>query len=229
MAPPGSTPPSTAEPEDEPGRSSSDRLQTLANVLTIIVALCAIGLSMWEGYENRMHNRLSVRPYLEPIEATLTSVGPMDNEFFSLAAGMDSVHAVSYVLKSAGLGPAVLKNVRVFDGEEPVFDAAQDDTAHFWGDLRQELDDLPFPVGMFKRPHPAGAFLEPGRVHDYVTLIVPMAPRGTDPLGAWPPDVIQAEVLKQRSFVFCYCSVYGEDCGMTHLGAPPPAGDVCGF
>lgn len=36
-------------------------------------------------------------------------------------------------------------------------------------------------------------------------------------------------ILHERSFVLCYCSIYGEDCDQTHLGAGPPEADVCGF
>lgn len=50
-----------------------------------------------------------------------------------------------------------------------------------------------------------------------------------DSLDRGAPEIVQDDVLEQRSFVFCYCSVYGEDCDVTYLGAEPPVENVCGF
>lgn len=92
---------------------ASDRAQTLANVLTIIVALAAIGLSIWESFENRRHNRLSVLPQLEPIQYSLNVPG-------------DTMY-VRYGARNTGLGPAVLQNFVVFRNGEKAFDSAEQD------------------------------------------------------------------------------------------------------
>jgi hypothetical protein len=57
-------------PDDPPPWSeaaSSDRpwLQILSNYATILIAVSAVVLSVWEGCEMRQHNRLSVLPRLD--------------------------------------------------------------------------------------------------------------------------------------------------------------------
>ena len=87
----------------------SAKTQTIANLLTILVALAAIGLSIWEGRENRLHNRLSVMPHLERIESTLRK---------GLA---DSTFSVKYAMYNSGLGPAVLHDVLVYKNDSLLF------------------------------------------------------------------------------------------------------------
>jgi hypothetical protein len=68
-------------------------------MITLIIALAAIGLAIWEGAENRRHNRLSVQPRL---------AGAID-------AGRDgSAEYVRMTIENAGLGPAVIKTFRIY-------------------------------------------------------------------------------------------------------------------
>lgn len=61
-------------------------------VATALIALVALGLSIYEGWESRRHNRLSVRPFLTE------------------AVRMSPAHErMCLVLKNNGLGPAVVK------------------------------------------------------------------------------------------------------------------------
>lgn len=206
---------------------ASDRAQTLANVLTIIVALAAIGLSVWEGMENRRHNRLSVLPHLEPIEADMASDTPIESEHFLLPAAMDSLYAVGYSLRNSGLGPAVLEDIVVFTGEEDGLASVPSDSMSYLQAVGQDVDRLPFDAGVLRRPYAEGAMLPAGEVHHFATVIVPYSAVDSDTLD--PIVTIRNEVMERHSVVFCYCSVYGEDCDMTYLGAEPPVADVCGF
>jgi len=61
----------SASEEDE-GRSMRYRLQIASNLVTLLVAVSAIGLSVWEGCEARRHNRLAVLPNLDVNERNLT-------------------------------------------------------------------------------------------------------------------------------------------------------------
>lgn len=149
---------------------ASNRVQALANVLTVVVALAAIGLSVWEGLENRRHNRLSVLPHLKPIEADLRSATPIEHEYFLLPSGMDSLSAVSYALENSGLGPAVLKNVLVFRDSEKVYDAVQSDSTYGFNAIKRDLDRLPFETILLRNTHTAGEMLKAGEVHYFATV-----------------------------------------------------------
>jgi hypothetical protein len=37
---------------------------TKISLAATIIALCALGVSLWEGYNVRHHNQLSVKPYM---------------------------------------------------------------------------------------------------------------------------------------------------------------------
>lgn len=205
------------------------RLETLVNVLTAAVALSAILLSVWEGLENRHHNRLSVLPHLEPIEANYSSVTPIELDYFDLLSGMDSLYAVSYVLKNSGLGPAVLQNVLVFQQGQKIYDAGQSDSTNYLQEVRRDLRRLPFATHFLQRPYAAGDMLQAGEVHDFLAVGIPFAAARRDSLSRSPSSIVQYDVLKTYSFVFCYCSVYGTDCDVVSLGAEPPVENACGF
>ena len=236
-------------PSTEPGPSSSrkagaartaragaPRLEFLAQVLTIAVALAAILLSVWEGLENRRHNRLSVLPHLEAFEADYASTAPIEIEYFRLLSGMDSIYALSYGLENSGLGPAVVQNVLVFKDGRAIFDASRSDGTNPLAEVRDEVRALPFAVSFLQHPYEEGDMLQAGAVHDFVSVGIPFtAPNRDlleraarrDSLGRQPLAIVRDGVLETYSFVFCYCSVYGTDCGSVHLGAEPPIGNAC--
>ncbi|MET0013052.1 MAG: hypothetical protein ABW088_05310 [Sedimenticola sp.] len=67
-----------------------------------IIALCAFGIAVWQGYVIRAHNKISVRPHIivEPIVQW--------NE-----------PQVQILLENVGIGPAMIKSYKVLlDGEE---------------------------------------------------------------------------------------------------------------
>lgn len=93
--------PPDAAPDDKSGSSSlQQRLQITSTIVTLCVALLAIGLTVWQGYETRRHNRLTVQPYLQA-----NSVVNYANE---------SVET-TYSLESTGLDPAVYSKILVYD------------------------------------------------------------------------------------------------------------------
>ncbi len=193
---------------------ASDRAQTLANVLTIIVAVAAIALSIWEGVENRRHNRLSVLPHLERAGLNL-------NE--------DSVYTMRFAVENTGLGPAVLQNFLVFHDGEKVFDsAAQPDGYFSYEAIRDDLSKLPFRADAFTNAYTTGELLKAGAEHLLIDLEIALPTGEADSPADWPPNQVR-RVIYTRSFVFCYCSVYEEDCDQVHVGAEPPSEDVCDF
>lgn len=221
---PSSASDSAHEEPDRPRWGSTNALENLANLLTLAVAVAAIGLSIWQGYQNRQFYRLSVLPQLQPIEATIVSTAELENEYFLLPGQADSLYAVGYSVENSGLGPAVLQNLLVYRGETKVFDAVQSGQTYFPTETKADLQALPFPISVLNYSYSAGALLEAGEVHHLVTAAIPFAAIDPDSID---PRTVVTEVLDQRSYVFCYCSVYGTDCGMTSLGADPPEENVC--
>jgi len=192
-------------------RFASERLKMMANTLTIIVALSAIALTVWEGMENRLHNRLSVLPHLEDAGSTIRE------------GTEDSTYTLTYALANTGLGPAVLQNILIFRDGEPVFNAVQSGRSVNFSDLLAELQELPFHVSSLTHGRRADELLQAGAEHLLIRMEVPLV----DTLDRWTPGIVHARVMNHYSFVFCYCSVYGDNCGVTYLSAAPPSGEVC--
>lgn len=74
-----------------------------------IVALAAVGLAVWEGLENRRHNRLSVVPNVDAARDF-----DMREQTFSFG------------LLSSGLGPALIRDLRIYLDGERVYDRDPD-------------------------------------------------------------------------------------------------------
>lgn len=192
------------------GRS---RLQTMANLLTIMVAIAAIGLSVWEGRENRLHNRLSVLPRLERVQSVVRD-------------GLeDDTYTMTYGLENSGLGPAVLQKVLVYIDGETVFESTRSEEYFDFADMLSDLNALPFQVGTFTHGRAAGEMLQAGKEHLLFRFDVA---KEDDDGETWTPGIVRDQVIDRYSFVFCYCSVYGENCGETFLGAKPPS-NSCSF
>lgn len=80
--------------------------QIATALATTIIALAAVAVAVYEGSKNRKHNRLSLKPAL--VLDTSTSNNPP---------------SVSATVVNAGLGPAVIRKIQLFNhGEELVGD-----------------------------------------------------------------------------------------------------------
>ena len=193
-------------------RPRADRLQLLANTLTILVALAAIALSLWEGLENRLHNRLSVLPHLERSESTLRE------------GAEDSTYTMIYALRNSGLGPAVLENILLFREGEPIFNAEESGGFLPYEAMLAEIRALPLDVSAsLTHSRHAGQMLQAGERH----LLFRFEVSVVDSLGRWGPGAVRSEVMDRYSLVFCYCSVYGENCETTYVSVAPPSGEIC--
>ena len=209
---PESEPPPQEPASPPPPPSSGLRLQVIANAVTVVVAVAAIGLSVWEGYENRLHNRLSVMPHLERAESTIRD------------SAEDSTYTMIYAVDNTGLGPAVLDNIMIYRDSVLFYDAQASGGYMPMNDLLADLRSLPFPLGStFTNTRRAGEMLEAGRDHLLLRFEVPVL----DSLERWVPGMVREEVMSRYSIVFCYCSVYGSHCGQTHISAAPPTANVC--
>lgn len=77
--------------------------QFLGKCVTEIVAICALGLTLYQAYLFRQHNRLTVRPHLVS---------------FSCRNKRPGQRVLVYSLLNNGVGPAFIKSFRILlDGQ----------------------------------------------------------------------------------------------------------------
>ncbi len=73
----------------------------LVSVVAVFIALLALLVSLYEGYEIRKHNRLSLKPYLD------------------LQIHFENNEALEISIENAGLGPAIIQNFEIHaDGQK---------------------------------------------------------------------------------------------------------------
>lgn len=75
---------------------------TIVAICAAFIALCALGISVWQGIETRRHNKLSVSPYLS-IRVVISKQAPY----------------MGIQIDNNGVGPAVIKKCIVFIDGEP--------------------------------------------------------------------------------------------------------------
>ncbi len=76
--------------------------EIVAGISGSIIALCALGLTIWQAFLSRKHNKLTVKPYLTTWSTILA-----DEYFYQID------------LMNNGVGPALIQSFRVFiDNEE---------------------------------------------------------------------------------------------------------------
>ena len=174
-------------PEPQPIPPGAGRLARWQPVLTLVIAITAIGLAVWEGLADRRHNRLSVIPRLG---AEMYAGSNAENEFVHVG------------IESNGLGPAVITAFRVyFDGE------LQDDggsSGATWHAVQRAVEEEGG-IDMNAQAFGAGYFLPPGREEVIFEATRPRAAEGT-------PGRL-ADIFGRLAIHICYCSVYETDCG----------------
>jgi hypothetical protein len=168
-----------------PGPGSDGTLSRLMPLLTLVIAVVAIGLALWEGVESRRHNRLTVKPRI---------AGAIDE-------GRDNNgEYVRMSIESTGLGPAVINTFRVY------FDGTLQDTAA--GPGTAVWDSALSAFGSDRtviNAHSIGTgyYLPAGRRE-----VLFEARR----LQADTASVSLADHLSRLALQICYCSVYNADC-----------------
>src|SRR5262249_22034286 len=162
--------------------------------LTTLLAVVAIGLAAWEGIENRQHDHLSIAPRLDG------SVGL-------------SRESVSLGLSSNGLGPAVIKQFRIYLDGKVIHDAAVDSTAVSpWQNMMPLLNAENY--NATANAYGIGSLLRAGQ--DYEMFRV--GARDTSKLK-------EGELLKlidRIGIEVRYCSMYNDQCENTYVGLHTP-------
>jgi hypothetical protein len=79
-------------------------VETYIAIASAFIAVCALGVTVWQGRQNHKHNKMSVRP-------KITTMENFDDD------GRN--RTVSFELINSGFGPAIIKDfILVYDGEE---------------------------------------------------------------------------------------------------------------
>lgn len=215
-----SGPPSASESarQDEEKRSFYQQLQVVTTFVTLIVAVTAIALSVWEGYETRLNNRLSVQPFLEGTNEIRRN---------------DSTYSFTALVSSDGLGPAVYKKAMIFDRQAdpergPVAATTDDEPVISLGDatgLRERWAETGLPRQGFFGYFRQGTMQRPGDEKTFFSYNLDALETRADTTQT--PYSRVREVLYTYSVVICYCSVYGDSCGQAHLLGPPASDKIC--
>jgi hypothetical protein len=87
--------------------------KNIVSYSAMFIAAMALVVSIYEGYELRKHNRLSVRPYLQ------TEVSRIGTQKYTIG------------LKNGGLGPAIVEDFIIFANEKKF---------EFWMDAMHEIN-----------------------------------------------------------------------------------------
>lgn len=93
------------------------------------IAMLALFLTMYQGYETRKHNRLSVRPKLSLL--ITDGLGPE-------SSGRDVIYKVT--LRSVGLGPAIIKSVVILHEGEKFDGTTASGMEAFISKLRNQIE-----------------------------------------------------------------------------------------
>lgn len=71
---------------------------------SVVIACCALGVTIWQGRQNHKHNKLSVKPLLTTVETRHK---------------INDTFETSVDIKNTGLGPAIIKDfILIYDDEE---------------------------------------------------------------------------------------------------------------
>ena len=165
----------------------------LTVTLGTVLAIAAIVLTVWEGLENRRHNRLSVAPRVDGyIQLSEDSVG--------------------IELQSTGLGPAVIKTFQVFLDGSRVYDAANaTNISSPWQQIIQPLN--PKAVTISANALGIGTLLRAGQ--DFQILQV--AARDSASVAAGE----LGRYIDRIGVRIRYCSMYDDQCRTTYVGIKP--------
>jgi hypothetical protein len=105
--------------------SPKSRTEFIVPIVAVAIAFISLGLSIWQGYENRRHNRLSVKPKLT-------------FDFFKAINDPQ----IGLVLSNKGTGPALITSWKIIVNDRPV----DQEFASGWEETVKRIKTLKKPV-----------------------------------------------------------------------------------
>jgi len=106
-------------------------------VATVVMAVCALVTSLWQGYSMQQHNKLSLRPYLE-LEANQNHIGT-DN------------FVLEVYVNNNGLGPAEVTSLQM-----RLRDQELSNTEQIWSAMGLDINKGCFSYGTVQRFYKVG-------------------------------------------------------------------------
>ena len=179
-------------------KTRSELGRWIAQASAGIVAIAAVGLAVWEGLENRRHNRLSVMPNVDAVRD------------FDMRA-----QTFSFGLLSSGLGPAVVQDLRLYVDGKKVYDK-NSEHEYAWTEAYPLFRNKSLDV--WDSYYLEGQFLMPGERYDLLQV---------EPRGEIERIEDFRDLADRISVVICYCSVYGDQCDTEVLGVRDVGTGVC--
>ena len=171
--------------------------------LALFVAVLVLFLTVWQGYETRQHNRISVVPKLD---------------FDINVQSSSNNKSISYYVESTGLGPVKIVDFAVFYKYKGKVTQSKD-FDYLMKDLRGLNDKLKFNLDLASSDIDVGSFMAPG-VHEVLFKAKVESDTGVS-------DEINKHVRDTLDIVICYCSVYDDQCGQAQFSNPPIVEYVC--
>ena len=215
-----------ADSNGDSGGSSGSWLQILANYATILIAVSAVILSVWEGYEMRQHNRLSVVPHLDGImeqwpvrQGERVEIGGVQKRLDRQALIMRAR------IENSGLGPAVFTNGLLYraGADTALYETKEGEPLEVYDadSLVHQIQNQFANPTIANRGVPQGAMMNADESRLLFAFMIPVNSI-PDTLKGSTSNRIRA-MIDQYSFVMCYCSVYEQDCDHAAIGAEPPS------
>jgi len=165
--------------------------------LALFVAVLVLFLTVWEGYETRQHNRISVVPKLN-----------LDIKVQS----SNNNKSISYHVESTGLGPVKVVDFAVLYNHNGKV-VQSNDFNYLVTDLHGMNEKLKINLDLASSNIDVGSFISPG---EQEVLFKASGKSKTE-----VPDVINKHVRDTLDIVICYCSVYDDQCGQAQFTNPP--------
>ncbi len=175
-------------------------LGMLARAVAGSLAVAAILLTVWEGLENRHHNRLSVQPRIDGSSAVSNAEG---------------LWTQSFRFASAGLGPGVVTEFRVYWHAREIWNGRSAGSSS--GPWQPILDELSDRFDLTATALAVGSVLRVGQDYDVVVARQRAAGSITDLLDA----------TGTLGVLLCYCSLYDDQCRATSIGPSPRGPSTC--
>jgi len=171
--------------------------------LALFVAVLVLFLTVWEGYETRQHNRISVVPKLD-----------FDINVQSSA----NKKSISYYVESTGLGPVKIVDFAIFYKDDGKV-IRSDNFNPLAADLQKINDKLKINLSLASSNMDVGSFIAPG--------VTEVLFRATAEGKTGVSDEINKYVRDTLDIVVCYCSVYDDQCQQAQFSNPPLVEYTC--
>ena len=154
-------------------------MERTLSISAIVIALCALAVSIWQGHLARVHNEMSVQPRL------------------NIAASLNSTNGVAEInLTNAGLGPAIIRGTALYHKDTHLGPGSG---AEWWRAV--ELIGISWDGSIFYTSYGTDQTIAAGEVD----TVLSFSGTPTEDLV----NLLRVGLTESVRFEVCYCSGYG--------------------